>query len=112
MDTLNTSLKQAILTVLQNYAGFLGNDPDTQLQIVSDETNDHYLLVELGWQNGRRVYGTLIHLDIINQKIWIQQDGTEDGIASELVEVGIPKQQIVLGFKSEQRRQITEYALS
>ncbi|BAU10786.1 XisI-like fdxN element excision controlling factor protein [Leptolyngbya sp. NIES-3755] len=109
---MDTNLKRAILTVLQNYISFLGNDPDTQLQIVSDETNHHYLLVELGWQDGRRIYGTLIHLDIINGKIWIQQDGTEDGIASELVAIGIPKQQIVLGFKSEQRRRITEFALS
>lgn len=112
MDTFHPNLKQAILTALQNYVNFLGNDPDTQLQIISDETNDHYLLVEHGWQNGRRIYGTLIHLDIINGKIWIQQDGTEDGIASELVAIGIPKQQIVLGFKSEQRRRITEFALS
>ncbi|MGG6268243.1 XisI protein [Leptolyngbya sp. AN03gr2] len=109
---MDTNLKQAILTVLQNYLNFLGNDADTQLQMISDETNNHYLLVELGWQNGRRIYGALIHLDIINEKIWIQQDGTEDGIASELVAIGIPKQQIVLGFKSEQRRRITEFAPS
>ncbi|MCY7277488.1 MAG: XisI protein [Phormidesmis sp. CAN_BIN44] len=112
MDTSNINLKQAILTALQNYLSFLGSDPDTQLQIVIDEKNDHYLLIEIGWQDDRRIYGTLIHLDIINQKIWIQQDGTEDGIASELVAVGIPKQQIVLGFKSEERRRITEFALS
>jgi len=29
----------------------------------------------------------LLHLDIINEKIWIQYDGTEDGIADELFAV-------------------------
>ncbi len=45
---------------------------------------DRYLLVEAGWENGQRTYGTLLHLDIINGKISIQQDGTEEGIATEL----------------------------
>ena len=112
MDIPDPHLKQAIISALQDYINFLGDDPDTQTQLVIDEKSDRYLLIELGWQSDRRIYGTLIHLDIINHKIWIQQDGTEDGIASELVALGIPKQQIVLGFKSEQRRRITEFALS
>lgn len=73
---------------------------------------DRYLLVETGWKNGRRIYGTLLHIDVINGKIWIQQDGTEAGIANELVALGVPKDRIVLGFKSLQRRQITEFAAS
>ena len=112
MDIPDSHLKQAIISALQDYINFLGDDPDTQTQLVIDEKSDRYLLIELGWQSDRRIYDTLIHLDIINHKIWIQQDGTEDGIASELVALGIPKQQIVLGFKSEQRRHITEFALS
>jgi hypothetical protein len=112
MDTPNLNLKRAILNALQEYIDFLGPDPDTEMQRVVDEKGDHYLLIELGWQNNRRIYGTLIHLDIIDQKIWIQQDGTEDGIASELMKYGISKEQIVLGFKSLERRKITEFAVS
>lgn len=119
MDILDPHLKQAIISALQDYINFLGDDPDTQTQLVIDEKSDRYLLIELGWQSDRsasqsvrRIYGTLLHLDIINHKIWIQQDGTEDGIASELVALGISKQQIVLGFKSEQRQHITEFVLS
>jgi hypothetical protein len=43
---------------------------------------------------------------------WIQQDGTEDGIAPELMAFGIDKQEIVLGFKSIERRQITDFAVA
>lgn len=109
---ISVNLKQAVVSVLQSYIDFLGQDPTTELQLIEDEKNDHYLLVELGWQNHQRIYGTLIHIDIIDQKIWIQQDGTEDGVASEFVKLGIPKAQIVLGFKSLERRKITEFAMS
>jgi hypothetical protein len=36
---------------------------------------------------------------LIDNKIWIQQDETEDGIASDLLEAGVPKEDIVLGFR-------------
>ncbi|NEP89096.1 MAG: XisI protein [Okeania sp. SIO2C2] len=111
MDTLNIELKQAIIKVLQDYIEYIGNDPETQIQLVIDETRNHYLLIEIGWQNSRRIYGTLIHLDIINQKIWIQQDGTEEGVANEFVNLGISHQQIVLGFKTPERRKITDFAV-
>ncbi len=113
MDTLNKlELKQAIIKVLQDYIEFLGNDPESEIQLVIDETQDHYLLIEIGWHQNRRIYGTLIHIDIINEKIWIQLDGTEEGVANELVKQGISPQQIVLAFKSLERRRITDFAVS
>ncbi|NEP80013.1 MAG: XisI protein [Okeania sp. SIO3B3] len=56
----------------------------------------------MGWQNSRRIYGVLIHIDTINQKIWIQQDSTEEVIANELVNLGIPYKHIVLAYKTPQ----------
>jgi hypothetical protein len=53
-----------------------------------------------------------LHIDIINHKLWIQHDGTEEGIALELVAAGIPKEQIVLGFRSLEARKHTEFAIS
>jgi hypothetical protein len=69
------------------------------------------LLIEAGWQKSRRIYGTLVHIDIIDRKIWIQHDGTEEGIADELVKRGIPPQKIVLAYKSFARRKITDFAV-
>ena len=40
-----------------------------------------------------------IHLEIINDKIWIKNDDTERGVATDLLEAGVPKEQIVLGFQ-------------
>jgi hypothetical protein len=54
----------------------------------------------------------LLHLDIKDGKIWIQYDGTEGGIALELVELGVPKEDIVLGYHSPSVRGFTEFAVS
>ena len=43
---------------------------------------------------------------------WIQQDGTEDGIATDLMVAGIPKERIVLGFKRPESRKYTEFAVA
>jgi hypothetical protein len=113
MDTLNkTHLKKAIVQVLQDYLEFLGNDPESDLQLIIDESEDHYILMEIGWHKNQRIYGSLIHIDLINEKIWIQQDSTEEGVANELVKQGISPQQIVLAFKTLERRKITDFAVS
>jgi hypothetical protein len=69
------------------------------------------LLVEAGWQNGYRIYGTLLHIDIIDDRLLIQHDGTEEGIAVELIEKGIPKENIILAFRPHQERQQTEFVV-
>jgi len=54
----------------------------------------------------------LLHIDVIDNLVWIQQDGTEDGIAYELEKAGIPKSSIVLGFHEPEVRQYTGYAVA
>ena len=87
-------------------------DERIQAQTIFDTEKDHYLLLYVGWRNQKRVYGPVLHLDIIDSKIWIQQDGTEVGIANELVNLGVPKQDIVLAFDPPLVRQFTDFAIS
>jgi XisI protein len=65
----------------------------------------------VGWKNRRRQHGCLLHLDIKNDKIWIQHDGTEIGIANELVKLGVSKEDIVLAFHEPLVRQYTGFAV-
>ena len=85
---------------------------DIQFELVFDRENDRYLLMLVGRDNDRRVHGCLIHIDIINGNFWIQRDGTEYGVANELVEAGVPKDKIVLGFRSLEIRRHTDYAVA
>lgn len=54
----------------------------------------------------------MLHLDIIDGKVWIQHDGTEEGVASELTAAGIPKESIVLGFRHPRVREHTGFAVA
>ncbi|PSB03183.1 XisI protein [Merismopedia glauca] len=112
MDSLKDRYRDIIEKVLREYAEFLGNDNEVQVELVFDRNRDRYLLVENGWKDGYRIYGTLLHVDLIDHKPWIQHDGTEEGIAVELVAAGIPKEQIVLGFRTIAERKYTEFAVS
>ena len=53
----------------------------------------------------------LYHIDIIGGKIWIQHDGTSPGVAMELAENGIPKEDIILGFRPAHLRQHTGFGI-
>ncbi|NEO52688.1 MAG: hypothetical protein F6K54_06110 [Okeania sp. SIO3B5] len=46
------------------------------------------------------MFGCVIHVEIRLGKFWIQRDGTEAGIANELIVAGVPKSDIVLGYRS------------
>ncbi len=87
-------------------------DDQVEAQTIFDTERDHYQLVYVGWKlNGLRDYGCLLHLDIKDDKIWIQYDGTDGGIAYQLVELGVPKEDIVLGFQPDHVRPYTEFAV-
>lgn len=58
------------------------------------------LRCEVAWRGNRRTYGCSLHLDIKDGKIWIQHDGTEVSIATQLLELGVPKDDMILAFHS------------
>lgn len=109
MDRLE-NYRQIIRNVLSEYLKLQYANGEIQNEAVFDRENDRYMIVSVGWQGVKRVHGALVHIDIINDKVWIQRDGTEHGIARELVAAGIPKDHIVLGFHTADVRPHTEYA--
>jgi hypothetical protein len=85
----------------------------TEKQAIFDPERDHYQLVNVGWKpNGDRNYGCILHLDIKDGKIWVQHDGTEDGITDALLALGVPKEDIVLAFHTPSMRKYTGFAVS
>ena len=111
MDTLD-DYRQIIKEVLIAYTRIPYAYGDIQTEAVFDRENDRYLLVNVGWDNGRRVHGSLVHIDIIGGKLWIQRDGLEDGVATELMAAGIPRACMVLAFHPPEIRQHTGFAVA
>jgi hypothetical protein len=79
-------------------------------EVIFDEVRDHYQLLTMGWKNNERIFNCIIHLDIENDKVWIQRNQTDVDVASKLVEAGVPKDHIVLGLHAPYKRPYTEYA--
>ena len=112
MDTRG-QYRDIIEKVLAPYAERRYSDTGISNEAVFDRERDHYLVMSVGWQGYRRVQHSLLHLDLINDKVWIQRDGTEYGIANELEAAGIPKSHLILAFHSEDDRAlIPEYAVA
>jgi hypothetical protein len=113
MDSLTLDrYRQIIESILTEYTRIPYAYGDIQTEGVFDRQRDRYLLVNTGWEQGRRVHGCLVHVDLIDGKFWIQRDGTEHGIAKELVAAGVPKEHIVLAFKPPEIRRHTDYAFA
>lgn len=111
MDTL-VHYRQIIEAVLCEYTRIPYAYGDIHTEAAFDRDNDRYLLINVGWDNGMRVHTCLVHIDMIEDKVWIQRDDTEEGIAHALVKAGIPKEQIVLGFRAPEVRPYTGYAVA
>ncbi len=95
---------------MNKYARYKRADENVEVQLVLDKEHDHYRLSNVGWIDQKRIRWDTLHIDIKNGKIWIQHDGTERGIANDLVELGVPKQDIVLAFQAPYKRKYTDFA--
>lgn len=110
MDRLE-HYRESIKKFLKQYADSNQN-ADISVQLVFDTENDHYLLLDIGWQNSRRVHDCIFHFDIIDGKIWLQENNTDLEIDSYLEEMGISPKEIVVGFHPPYVRRYSDYAVS
>lgn len=104
--------RQAIRQFLTDQAETEKEQDSVECQLVFDTEHDHYQLLDVGWDGLKRIYYCYIHLDIKSGKIWIQRNMTERDIAAELVEMGIPKEDIVLGLHPPYKRAYTGYGVA
>jgi hypothetical protein len=104
--------REAIRSLLKSYAAEVDQDEQLETQVILDQEHDHYQLVSLGWQGQRRFYSCLMHLDIKDGKVWIQRNQTDRLIAQELMEMGVAREDIVLGLQPAYARPDTGYGVA
>ena len=99
-----------VLAFLERQASYPVANAELENQIISDTQNHHYQLMRIGWRNNRYVHACPFHFDIKNGKIWIQQNRTDVEVGEELMAMGIPQSDIVIGFLPADMRSMTGYA--
>jgi hypothetical protein len=84
-----------------------------EYQAIADVVRNHFQLVRLGWIENKYFHFVLMHFDIKpDGKIWFQLNNTEIMVDQALLQRGVEKTDIVLGFQPEYARAQTDYAVS
>lgn len=111
MDKLN-QYRQCIQDLLteESEGKILGGDLESQT--VFDLVKDRYLLIDLGWNGHRRIYNCVLHLEIKEEKIWIQRNQTDTLIADKLIAKGVAPYDIILGLQPPYVREYTGLGVS
>jgi hypothetical protein len=111
MKNMNiTQAQKTILEVLNNITPRNARSGQLEYQLVTDKENHHYQLLVSGWQQHKRVHGIVVQMDIRDGLIWVQEDGTDFGVANELMCLGIPENKIVLAYMMQNQTQNLEFA--
>ena len=85
---------------------------EVENELICDTVRDRYQWMRVGWNGLHRVYHIVMHFEIRDGKIWIQQNMTDVNVAEEFVEMGVPKEDIVLGLHPPYKRPYTGYGVA
>ena len=102
---------QIVRELLNQHAQSKPSFGNIEVETIFDVEHDRYQIVHMGWHHDRRVHHCVMHIDIRNHKIWIMHNTTEHELDLELIELGVPKSDIVLGLHPPELRQFTGYAV-
>ena len=103
---------EALERILREHAAVPYSHGDIRSEVLIDREHGRYVLLDIGWNGVERVHGVLVHVDVLDGRFWIQCDGTEEGLATQLVDVGVPRDRIVLAFKHPSIRKYTDFAMA
>ncbi len=111
MDKL-TKYRELIKRILTKYQEITNHRPTPGVErlLLMDDERGQYMWLNLGWSGDERVNNVTVYVRIRDGKFWIEEDWTEDGIATDLLEAGVPKEDIVLAFHEPEMRAYTEFA--
>jgi XisI protein len=103
--------RNCIRSILSEYAQRRLNQQDVEVQTICDTEGNHYQLLYMGWEGYKRIFYPIIHIDIKSDKVWIQHNITEELIADDLMNLGVDRNDIVLGLHHPSMRQYTDFAV-
>lgn len=112
MDKLK-KYQEILQSIILQYAKYNPSYSETEWLPICDDERGEYLLVDAGWEKDeKRTYLTVFHFRIKNEKIYVEQDNTDANPVQQMLDAGVPKEDIVLAFYSPSHRKLTEFAIA
>ena len=107
-----TSDVEIIEHVLCERARFYAARSDIRTLMSFDREHGQFLLIDEGWSGYRRIHHIWAHIELLNGKVVVHEDGTEEGLANLLLRAGILADRIVLAFHAPCLRDSTDFAVA
>jgi XisI protein len=104
--------RASVKALITRYASEDSSSQDVDVELVLDVEHDHYQWMNVGWEGLTRIYRCIVHLDIKDGKVWLQQNLTDRNPAEELVDMGVAREDIVLGLHPPYKRPYTDYGIA
>ena len=80
------------------YYRFPSPKPEIETLFLRDRPNNLYMLYTVGWEGPKHINNVIVLARVKDGKIWIDEDWTEEGIATDLLREGVRPADIVLAF--------------
>jgi XisI protein len=100
MDRLAT-YRAAIKKILGDFAAAVNRDKiakDLDLVCIFDDAQGLYMVYSIGWDKHDRISIPTLFIRIIEGKIWVEENWTEIELGEELMELGVAKEDICVGW--------------
>ena len=111
MDKLER-YRSCIQTLLEKHGQSRVRNEEVENELFFDPIRDRYQLMRVGWKDLERIYYTVLHFDLKDGKIWLQRNATDIDIGQELLEMGVAKEDIILGLHPSYKRPYTGYGVA
>ena len=112
MDKLE-KYRQILRGIINEYAGYKPRNSPFDWTPICDDERGEYLLMSIGWDaQENHKYHSIFHFRIKDGKVYVEQDNTNADPVQQMLDAGIPKEDIVLAFYSPSHRKLTDFALA
>jgi hypothetical protein len=113
MDRKRKKYGRIIASWLQEYASPLDSAYPGEYALVTDHEHYHYQVISSYWLRDEFHHLVLFHLQIKpNGKVWLLVNNTDSLVFDDLMERGIPRDDLVIGFLPETLRPYSGFAVA
>lgn len=111
MDSISVKNRVLVRNMLSEIADHFRKGKRWEIMEIYDEERGQYLLFTDGWRGEKREYGCFLHVEVKpDGKIWLRRDGTDLDFGQQLLDEGVPKNNLVLAFHSPRMREQSDFA--